>query len=243
MRTALRLPARIGATGLLAGGALILGAATASAHVGVTPSITSAGSYSVLTFAVPHGCDESPTTKVSIQIPEQFTSVTPTVNPNWTVQKVMKKLAQPITDSHGNKVTERVGEVVYTAKVPLADGYRDTFALSAKLPDKAGDKLVFPTVQTCQKGETAWVEVAKDGQAEDDLEHPAPAFEVTAAESGDEHGTGGGNQAAGPVSGAAGDPDDDDDGGTSAVTWLALAVGGAGLATGAAALARGRKTG
>ena len=241
MRTALRRTARFGATGLLAGGALILAAGPASAHVGVTPSVTAAGAYSVLTFSVPHGCDESPTTKVSIQIPEQFTAVTPTVNPNWTVQKVMKKLTQPITDSHGNKITERVGEVVYTAKVPLPDGYRDKFELNAKLPDKAGEKLVFPTVQTCQKGETAWVEVAKDGKSEDDLESPAPAFEVTEAESGDGHANAGGNQAAGPVSGDA--DSGDDEGGTSVVTWIALAVGVAGLATGGAALARGRKTG
>ena len=55
-------------------------AAPASAHVTVDPSTTAAGSYTVLTIAVPHGCEESSTTKVAIKIPEQILSVTPTRN-------------------------------------------------------------------------------------------------------------------------------------------------------------------
>lgn len=221
------------AVGALTAGGFVLAGTPAFAHVGVTPSVTTAGEYSVLTVSVPHGCDGSPTTKVSIKIPEEFTSVTPTVNPNWTAQKVMTKLATPVKDSHGNEITERVGEVVYTAKTPLPDDFRDKFELSAKLPDKPG-KLVFPTVQTCAKGETAWVEVAKDGQSEDDLESPAPGFEVTAAdaEDGDDEPGETENTAAAAV----------DDAGTPTVTWVALAVGVLGLAAGGAALVRTRRS-
>ncbi|WP_433158021.1 YcnI family copper-binding membrane protein [Kribbella sp. CA-247076] len=233
MKTALRRTLAIGA---LTAGGLVLAGTPAFAHVGVTPSVTTAGEYSVLTVSVPHGCDGSPTTKVSIKIPEEFTSVTPTVNPNWTVQKVMAKLATPIKDSHGNEITERVGEVVYTAKTPLADDLRDKFELSAKLPDKPG-KLVFPTVQTCAKGETAWVEVAKDGQSEDDLEAPAPGFEVTAADSESDSESDGEPAATGNAAAAASVDD-----GTPAVTWVALGVGVLGLAVGGAALVRTRRS-
>lgn len=220
---------RTAAVGCLAGGLLLLGAGTASAHVGVKPSTTAAGAYSVLTFAVPHGCDGSGTTKVSIKIPEQFASVTPTVNPNWQVQKVMTKLATPIKDSHGNEVTERVGEVVYTAKTPLPDGYRDTFEIQAKLPEKVGESLVFPTVQTCEKGDTAWVEVPKDGKSADDLESPAPTVVVTEAEED--------SVAVKPVAATT-----TSDSSVPAVTWVALAIGVAGLATGGASLVRSRKS-
>jgi len=34
----------------------MLGAVPASAHVTVSPSVTSAGSFTVLTFSVPHKC-------------------------------------------------------------------------------------------------------------------------------------------------------------------------------------------
>ena len=34
----------------------------------------------------------------------------------------MVQLDEPVEDAHGNSVTERVGEVTYTAKTPLPDG-------------------------------------------------------------------------------------------------------------------------
>ena len=118
-------------------------------------------------------------------------------------------------------VTEGAGQVVYTARTPLPDGQRDTFELSLQIPeDAAGRTLAFPTIQTCEEGSTAWTEVAADGQSEDDLEHPAPAFVVTGATS-------------------AGAADEDDD----SVDLLAVAglvAGLLGLAIGATALSRTR---
>jgi uncharacterized protein YcnI len=154
-----------------------------SAHVTVTPEGTAAGSYTLLRFGVPHGCDGSSTTQIAIQIPEEFATVTPGMNYGWTVEKVMETLATPIPDGHGGEYTERVSEVVYTAKEPLPDGYYDSFLMSVRLPeDAAGTTLYFPTIQTCEEGETAWIQIPEEGQSEDDLESPAPAFTVTEAE-------------------------------------------------------------
>lgn len=219
------------------------GAVAASAHVSVTPDKTAAGSYALLTFGVPHGCDDSSTIKVAVKIPEPINSVTPTVNPNWTIEKVMVNLATPITDSSGNQITERVDQVVYTATTPLPDGYRDAFVLSTKLPEVAGETLTFPTVQTCEVGETAWVEVAAAGAEEP--EHPAPAFEVTAAES--EDGSGSAAAAlttAAPISSAevAAAASTTESSSTSWVAIAGLVAGVLGLAAGGVALARTRST-
>ena len=170
--------------GVLAGVALAVTVPlTAQAHVNVTPTSTAAGSTTQLTFAVGHGCDGSPTTALRFTIPEEIVSVTPSVNPNWTVEKVMVDLAEPITDAHGASLVERVGEVVYTAKTPLADGYRDTVTLQLTLPaDADGASLAFPVLQSCQVGSTDWSEVAVDGEDAHELEHPAPTVLVTSAE-------------------------------------------------------------
>ncbi|MFF2371784.1 YcnI family protein [Agromyces sp. NPDC058110] len=161
-------------TALAAGALLALGAPlAASAHVTVTPTDTAAGSYSVLTFSVGHGCDGSPTTSLTVDIPDEIESVTPTVNPNWTIEKVADG--------------ERTSQVVYTAITPLADGYRDTIALQMPLPeDAAGTTLVFPVLQTCETGETDWSEPMVEGEAEP--EHPAPSITVTEAVAGGHHG-------------------------------------------------------
>lgn len=168
-----------------AAGLVLLGAAgPSSAHVTITPDTAVAGEYAVLTVSVPHGCDGSPTTQVEVKLPEEITSVTPTRNPLWDQQVDIQKLDQPVTDEHGNTVSERVGSVVYTAKTPLPDGVRDTFELSVQIPDTPGETLVFPTIQTCEKGRTAWTQVAEGGDS-DELEHPAPAFEVEQAAADD----------------------------------------------------------
>jgi uncharacterized protein YcnI len=165
--------------GLTAGALLALGAPlAASAHVTVTPSDTAAGSYALLTFATSHGCEGSPTTKMTIDIPEGIISVSPTVNPNWTIEKI----------STGEGDTARVSQIVYTAVTPLEDGLRDTFVLSAKLPEDAvGETLEFPVLQSCAVGETNWSETSVAG--EDEPEAPAPFIVLTEASAeGDGHG-------------------------------------------------------
>jgi uncharacterized protein YcnI len=160
------------ATVTLAGAALLALSAplAASAHVDVEPSSTAAGSYSLLTFSLGHGCDGSATTGITIDIPDSVTSVTPTVNPGWDIT--------PLTD----------GQVTYTALTPLADGLRTTFVLSLQIPADAavGDILAFPVLQSCEVGETDWSEAIVEG--EEEPAHPAPSLTVTAAAAESGHG-------------------------------------------------------
>ncbi|MDJ0338000.1 YcnI family protein [Cryobacterium sp. PH31-O1] len=176
------------ATSALAAGMLLALAAplAASAHVTVTPDATGAGAYTVLNFSTAHGCEGSSTTTMTIDIPKSITSVSPTVNPGWTVEKIDVDLATPIDDGHGNAITTRVGQISYRAATPLPDGFRDTFALSLQLPaDAEGETLEFPVLQTCEVGETNWNETTVPGEDEPAL--PAPFITVTAA-TGDAHG-------------------------------------------------------
>lgn len=231
MNTSIRRALRMATGAVVATGLMVLGAGAASAHVTVSPSSAAAGSYTVLAFSVPHGCDGSPTTKVTVKIPEQVPSVTPTVNSNWTIEKKMVNLSKPIDDGHGGKLTERVDQVVYTAKTPLPADMRDVFELSVKLPETVGKTLTFPTVQTCEKGETAWIETAPEGQPEPD--HPAPAITLTAATDGHDDTTGNASDAQAANSRGA-----ESSTGTKVVAWVALGVAVLGLALGAVALRR-----
>lgn len=239
---------RVGAVAVAAGAIVATAVAPASAHATVTASTTAAGAYAVLTFSVGHGCDGSPTTEITISMPEEILQVTPTRNALWEVEKVDESLDEPVADAHGNEITERIAEVVYTADQPLPDGYRDAFELSLQLPQTPGETLVFPVVQTCEKGETGWTETAAEGQDPHELEYPAPVVTITEAE-GDGHGaeasdeggeTDGGGETDEPEAAEVEAGGADDDGG-DALTWLALAAGVGGLLVGGAALARGRK--
>lgn len=213
---------RIAAPVIIAAGAVAVAGAPASAHVDVTPSTTVAGEYAVLSFAVPHGCDGSATTKVAIEIPDGIDVVTPTINDGWTIGKQ----TEPVS-GEGDE-NERVARVTYTTKTPLPDGYRETFELSVALPTDAGETLVFPTVQTCKKGETAWTQVPKEGQTEEDLESPAPSITLTSADESADEAT------AAPTTSESSDDSSD------ALAWTALGIGVVGVGIGGAALARSR---
>lgn len=162
-KTSVKVAAAFGAAVVLAVG----GPIAANAHVTVAPSNTAAESYSVLTFSVGHGCEGSPTTALTFTVPDSIESVTPTVNPGWTI-------------------TTSDNTVTYTAAEPLTDGLRTTFALSVKLPDlPAGEQLDFPVLQQCEVGSTDWSEPAVEGQEEPP--HPAPSIVLTES-TGDGHG-------------------------------------------------------
>jgi uncharacterized protein YcnI len=245
------------AAAFVASVAVLAIAGTARAHVTIAEPEHAAGSFTLLTFGVPHGCEESPTTEVRIQMPESIPLVTPTVNPNWDVEKVMTQLDEPMEAGHGQTITERVSEVVYTAKTPLPHDLRDALVLSLQIPeDAAGQTIYFPVIQTCEVGETAWIEIPEAGQSGEELEAPAPSIQVIAAVSGDGHGAaedsagaaaadGAGEAAAGADDGeaaaaATGDGDDDNSS-SNGLAIAALVVGLVGIGVGGFALARTRR--
>ncbi|NYF11066.1 uncharacterized protein YcnI [Leifsonia sp. AK011] len=214
---------------LTAGTALALAAPlSASAHVTASASSTAAGSYSVITFSVPHGCEGSPTTAIAIEIPEDILSVTPTRNPYWTFELTKTPLDPPTEDQ-----SERVSVVTYSAETPLPEGVRDTLELSVKLPaGEAGDVVEFPVTQTCEEGETLWVG------------DEVPSITLTAAEEGDGHGaaatedeTAHAEEEVAPISST--QPADDVLARVLAV--VGLIVGAAGLAFGVAARRKATK--
>lgn len=166
---------------LAAGALLALAVPTAAqAHVSAAASSTASGSRTVVTFSVPHGCEGSPTQVVTIDIPESIVSVTPTINPLWTVEKIAVPLDEPSESEYGgDPITERIGQVVYTSTTGgLEEGYRDTFELALQLPaGEAGEVIAFPVTQTCTEGTAVW-------EGED-----APSVTLSAAEDGgDGHG-------------------------------------------------------
>lgn len=224
--------ARLTLAGLGAGALFALAAPLAAqAHVSVTPGEAAAGSITVVTFSVGHGCDGSPTTAIAVDIPEGILSVTPTVKAGYTVEKVMEDLPEATEGAHGETLTERVGQVVYTASTPLADGYRDTFDIQVLLPeDAAGETLRFPVLQTCAEGATNWnEETPADGT---EPEHPAPVVVVGEA-SDDAHDHGGADDAADHDGDAHDDAHAEEAASTDATTdTLARVLGVGGLVVG-----------
>lgn len=151
----------------------------AFAHVTIESNNLTAGGYAKLTFMVPHGCDGSATTKITVQIPEGTLSVKPQVHTGWSISTKEVKLKKPLT-LHGKAVSETVSEVSWEGG-PLLDKYMDEFAMSVRLPDQAG-VTNFPVVQVCEKGILNWTEI-KD----QDSHFPAPSLTLNKKDKVEQH--------------------------------------------------------
>jgi uncharacterized protein YcnI len=225
------------AAGILTGALVLAAPLAASAHVTVTPDADAvAGDYGVLTFAFSHGCEESPTTAISIDIPEGLDSVSPTLAAGWQIE---------VTRENGDGLIQNV---TYTADQPVVSGLRATLELGVKYAaDAAGDTLVFPVVQTCETGATEWTDVAQDGEDPESLESPAPTVTVgDAVASEGEHAHGDAEDAADTDDAAEATTSDHSaaNGSARAGLWMGaggLVLGAAGLGTGLFALRRTRR--
>jgi uncharacterized protein YcnI len=204
--------------------------ATAQGHVFLEEAEAPAEGSPILEFVVPHGCDGSPTTSLTVSFPKSVPSVTPEAVPGWEVST--KEGPKDKTELFGETITEGVSEVTWTSQgQPLADGQLLRFGAESALPDAEGETLNFPAIQKCEEGETRWIQIPAEGETEEDLEEPAPALTLTAAEG--EHG------ATEDVA-AAEEADDDGDFASQGLGIAALIVGGVGVLLGGASLLRRR---
>jgi uncharacterized protein YcnI len=167
-----------------AAAALLIAVPAANAHITMKSDNTSAGGYAYVTFHVPHGCEESPTTKVELQLPEGVTSFVPERSPFWKVDVATKQPSDDMKSQDGKAITEVPDVVTWTAITPLPHDQLDVLGASVKLPDTEG-QVNFPLVQTCAKGSPSWTEIQADGA--DEPEHPAPSLTLTAGGEDDHH--------------------------------------------------------
>ncbi|MFD5227669.1 YcnI family protein [Streptomyces qaidamensis] len=182
---------RIAAAGAAAGVTVLALSAPAFAHVTVQPEGTAAkGGYAVVDFKVPNERDDASTTKLEVNFPTDhpLASVMPEPMPGWKIEVTKSKLDKPL-EMHGEKITEAVTKVTWTADGKgIEPGYFEKFPLSVgQLPEDT-DQLVFKALQTYSNKEVVrWIEVPQKGQEEPD--NPAPVLELAAASEDGHHGS------------------------------------------------------
>lgn len=148
--------------------------ATAQAHVRFEKEVASNNSYMVGGLLVPHGCGESATVKITLEIADGVSQVTPRQIPGWTVSVTKRALEKPIM-LRGFEVHETVDTVTWSGgNLPSFAFQR--FDVHMKLPDAADSYLYFPVTQTCTNGEMHWANIpAKDDEM---VPEPAPRLHL-----------------------------------------------------------------
>jgi uncharacterized protein YcnI len=207
------------------GGAMLLAAGVAAAHVTVVAPGAEQGGYSVLTFRVPTESETASTTKLTVTLPD-LKSARTTPLPGWT--SVVEK----------DPTSKLAKSVTWTADpgVGVAPGQFQQFELSAgPLPDQ--DEVSFPAAQTYSDGEVVnWDQAVGADGAEPDK--PAPTLTLAAASGEDHSHDAGGATTSEETETTASGTDD-------TARWLGgigLILGALGAALGLGAMVRSRRS-
>jgi uncharacterized protein len=161
-------------------------AGPASAHVTVSAPDATRGGEAVLTFRVPTESDTASTTRLAVQLPADtpFASVSVLPQPGWTFTTRTVTLPKPITNDDGDKITEAISEIDWTASdasSAIKPGEFGEFTIEAgPLPDTP--EIAFGAVQTYSDGSVVrWNEQAAPG-SKTEPDHPKPALTLAAAD-------------------------------------------------------------
>ncbi len=161
---------------------LAVAATPAQAHVTLETKEARTGSGYKAVLRVPHGCEGSATTSISIEIPEGLIGVKPMPKPGWTIATERGPYARAYKHYHGD-LTEGVRRMTWTGG-PLPDEYFDEFVFSGFVARELTgvEALRFPVRQTCEKGAIYWAEFPAEGQDAHALEYPGATLRLVAAE-------------------------------------------------------------
>ncbi len=143
----------------------------ALAHVVAAPGEAKAGSYSAIAFRVGHACAAGDATlSLRVEIPDGVASARPQSKTGWTIAIEKSDEIDP-AQRHATAIT-------WSGRLP--DDQFDDFAVLMKLPAAVAD-LTFPVIQTCEHGESQWIEVADPQRPGEKLTRPAPVVRLTPA--------------------------------------------------------------
>jgi len=194
---------------------ILLAAAPASSHVGVSPPDAPSGGRFTGAFRIPHGCDGGSTDRVTIEIPEMMDadgvsrpliSVKPEMpSGRWDITIEMRTLDTPV-EYHGT-VSETVSKIVWNladGAVALPTHMYEFFGVSFKVPAVPPGRYPFNVRQDCLNSDGTGEGFLDWSNTTEGAKRPPPNLIVTEAQD-DGHGS----------HSAMGDDPDSEDGNTA----------------------------
>lgn len=150
---------RVGLGAALAAVSALAFATPVAAHADADVVAVAAGEQATVNFRPNHGCGASPTTEVAVRVP--VAGATGGEVEGWT--------STSKDDGEGRTVVEWTGG-------SLPTDVTGAFPINFTVPDRAGELLLFPAVQTCENGEDwSWL----NGDPESD--NPVPRLLILPA--------------------------------------------------------------
>ncbi len=152
---------------------------SAFAHVTLEKSEAAPKSNFKAVFRVPHGCEKSATTAISIVIPEGVVAAKPMPKSGWKLDITKGSYAKSYR-YFGADVAEGAKLITWSGG-NLPDDQYDEFTVSLYLTDAltTGSTVFFPVEQICETGASHWTAVTKDGENAAKGIEAAPSLKIS----------------------------------------------------------------
>ena len=164
--------------------AICLFCSAATAHPSFENTHVRGGVTFKADLMVTHGCGDSPTIRLIVDIPEEVVAVTPRVKPGWTIETVQSELSEPRT-VFGMRMTKFTSQIIWSGN-SLSSDFFDVFSFIV-IPPNNPSTLYFPTKQVCEEGVAEWSNTPDPENHGERLSHPAPSLTVVRNAGADGH--------------------------------------------------------
>ena len=128
----------------------------AFAHPSFESNIVHAGKVFRANMMVTHGCGDSSTLKLIIDVPENVLAITPQVKPGWNIETVESTLKEPRV-VFGMERTKYTSRIIWSGGI-LDSDYFDIFSFIV-IPPSEEMTLHFPSTQVCVDRTDAYISV------------------------------------------------------------------------------------
>ncbi len=105
---------------------------------------------------ITHGCGDSPTVKLIVEVPPDVLAITPQLKSGWTIEKLESTLDEPRV-VFGMQRTKYTSQLIWSGN-SLSSDYFDVFSFII-IPPADATTLHFPTTQVCEEGQDAYTTI------------------------------------------------------------------------------------
>ena len=145
------------------------------AHPYFDGNVIEAGVTSRAILMITHGCGDSHTIRIVVDVPKEVRAITPGVKPGWTIELVESKLSEPRV-VFGMETTKYTSQIIWSGG-NLSTDYMDVFHFVV-IPPGSAQTLYFPTTQICIDGVEAYTEIPDPAKPDEELVNRAPYLKV-----------------------------------------------------------------
>ncbi|KAI8878137.1 hypothetical protein K501DRAFT_259204 [Backusella circina FSU 941] len=156
---------------LLSATAALMYTSVTDAHVHISPAYSEPGLAYSGGFSVPHGCNGSATTALTVNVDSSVTDFKPQEISNWTLSINY----QDTTNKTINNVTWSGGYLEANATLLFPVNFTTP---KVDLTNKQNETIYFPTIQNCVVGTNEWTLTGTESASTDPKAEAAPALAI-----------------------------------------------------------------